>query len=179
MQAIIRKGQIPYLQYLVCAYLLALKADTDILWGRRCQLNLLHVLKLLLLGADGDEVMLLAAAALKFDIRLYLGDLLLLLLITVGNGVSLCLLLLLRAGVGAVIHLCPCMLYLQGAVGYAVEKITVMGYDQHCLFVGGEEFLQPAERIHVQVVGGLVQHQDIRLAAKQAREGKPVLRRAL
>ena len=46
---------------------------------------------------------------------------------------------------------------------HPVQKITVMGYDEHGSAVIGEEGFQPPDGFHIQVVGGLIQKNDIRL----------------
>ena len=39
-----------------------------------------------------------------------------------------------------------------------------MGNHDHGIFKVDQEFLQPVDRIHIQMVGGLVEKQDVRIA---------------
>ena len=52
--------------------------------------------------------------------------------------------------------------------GHPVQKPTVMRYHQDRAAVAADEILQPFHRIQVQVIGGLVQKQDIRRQSQQA-----------
>ena len=55
----------------------------------------------------------------------------------------------------------------------AVEKIPVVGYHDDRALVRLEVLVEPAEHSEVEVVGRLVEQQDVRLAEQQAREGEP------
>ena len=52
-------------------------------------------------------------------------------------------------------------IYFNDLSGDAVQKIPVMGYDQDSTLIIGEIPFQPADRIHVQMVCGLIQQDDI------------------
>lgn len=39
-----------------------------------------------------------------------------------------------------------------------------MGYHDHCVFKADKELLKPGDGVQVQVVGGLVEEQDVRIA---------------
>ena len=49
----------------------------------------------------------------------------------------------------------------------AVKEIAVVGNNQHCTGIGAKEILQPFDCRNVQMVGRLVQQQDIRLGKQQ------------
>jgi len=59
------------------------------------------------------------------------------------------------------------------AVRHAVEKITVVGDKKTAPAILGEEVLNPLHRGHVEVVGRLVEQQEIGLGNDRAREGDP------
>ena len=50
-----------------------------------------------------------------------------------------------------------------------------MGDDQHAAFIGRQIVFQPLQRFHIQMVGRLVQQQQIGLLQKKAREAEPRL----
>jgi hypothetical protein len=52
----------------------------------------------------------------------------------------------------------------------AVEEVAVVADDQHGAFIIGDHFLQQVERFEIEIVGRLVEHQQVRLARKFARE---------
>ena len=45
-----------------------------------------------------------------------------------------------------------------------IQKITVVGDYDNCILKVDQEILQPGDGIQIQMVGGLVQKQDIRVA---------------
>ena len=51
-----------------------------------------------------------------------------------------------------------------------VEKIAVVGDDDHGVLKADEKFLEPGDRVHVEVVGRLVEKQNVRIAEQGARE---------
>ena len=53
-------------------------------------------------------------------------------------------------------------------LGHRVDEVTVVGDEQDGPLVGGQGGFQPGHRVGVEVVGGLVQHQDIGLVQHQA-----------
>ena len=62
---------------------------------------------------------------------------------------------------------------LQRDVGDGVQKLAVMADDDHRAGVFFEPGFQPHQRIQVQVVGGLVQQQQVRRAHQRASELQP------
>ena len=55
----------------------------------------------------------------------------------------------------------------------AVEEIAVVADDQDRAFIIGDHFLKQVERFEVEVVGRLVEHQEIGFARKFARKQQP------
>ena len=53
---------------------------------------------------------------------------------------------------------------------HAVEEVAVVGDEHHAALVRGEEALEPAERLEIQVVGRLVEQQEIGAEQEQARQ---------
>ena len=51
-----------------------------------------------------------------------------------------------------------------------VEKMSVMRYNEDSSEIVGKEILQPAYSVDVEMVGRLVQHNDIRVAEKRLRK---------
>ena len=49
----------------------------------------------------------------------------------------------------------------------AVQKIAVMRYDHNRSLIVHQKSLQPPDRFHIQMVGRLVQKQDVRLCHKE------------
>src|SRR5699024_5196020 len=49
---------------------------------------------------------------------------------------------------------------------YFIQEIAVMGYYNDCIIKVDQKFFQPFDSVQVQVVGGLIQKQDIRVAEK-------------
>lgn len=47
---------------------------------------------------------------------------------------------------------------------YLVQKITVMGYNNNRILKVDQELLEPSNRIEIQMVGWLIQKQNIRVA---------------
>ena len=47
---------------------------------------------------------------------------------------------------------------------YLVQEITVMGYNDDSIFKVDQKFFQPCDGIQIQVVGRLVQKQNIRVS---------------
>ena len=45
-----------------------------------------------------------------------------------------------------------------------IQEIAVMGNHDHGIFKVDQEFLQPVDGVHIQMVGGLVEKQDVRIA---------------
>ena len=125
------------------------------------------------LCADGDKVALLSPTALLLDHCLDAGDLFLLLIVFSQLRLAVLGTLALRLGIIAVVELCRMMLDVQRFVCHAVEKVAVMRNDQHRVAVGGEKAFQPDDRLGVEVVGRLVEHQDVRLGREQARKRQP------
>jgi hypothetical protein len=55
--------------------------------------------------------------------------------------------------------------------GDAIDEVAVVRDQQQRSLVGGEEALEPFDGFDVQVVRGLVEHEDVRRRQKEAREG--------
>jgi len=53
------------------------------------------------------------------------------------------------------------------------EKGSIVCYEQECLAVAEQKIFQPANGVNVEVVGGLIQQQQIRFADKSASEESP------
>ena len=70
------------------------------------------------------------------------------------------------ARIVSVVQFCTVVLDDERFIGDAVEKIAVMGNDHDAFFVGNQETFQPRQRFDIQVVGRLVQHQNVRLAGE-------------
>ena len=47
---------------------------------------------------------------------------------------------------------------------YLVQEITVMGYHNNCIFKIDQEFFQPCNSVQIQVVGRLIQKQNVRIS---------------
>ena len=50
---------------------------------------------------------------------------------------------------------------LDHALGHAVDEVAVVGHEQDRALVGGQRVLEPGDRVEVEVVGGLVEHQHV------------------
>ena len=61
---------------------------------------------------------------------------------------------------------------LQGAVGHPVEKIPVVGDDHRRAAIAPQKILQPFHRGNVQMVGRLVQQQQVGVGQQQAAHGR-------
>ena len=62
---------------------------------------------------------------------------------------------------------------LQRPLGYLVQKVAVVGHQDHAARETFQVVLQPGDAFGVQVVGGLIQQHHIGLAEQQARQGHP------
>ena len=62
---------------------------------------------------------------------------------------------------------------LQDPAGDVVEEVAVVGDGDHGAGVVGEEVLQPGDRLGVEVVGGLVEQQQVRALEEQPAERHP------
>ena len=47
---------------------------------------------------------------------------------------------------------------------YFIQEIAVMGNHDHCIFKVDQELFQPVDGVHIQMVGRLVQKQNVRIA---------------
>ena len=56
---------------------------------------------------------------------------------------------------------------------YAVQEVTVVAYHQHDILVVGQEIFEPGYRLHVKVIGRLIQQQDIGVAKERLRQQYP------
>src|SRR5699024_9448584 len=95
-----------------------------------------------------------------------MSDLLLLIQIELHLCVPLCFLLLSVLAVAAEEGLTLSCFYFNDFGDNPVKKVTVMGDDEHRAPVIAEKGLQPADGVHIQMVGRLVQKDDIRLREK-------------
>jgi len=57
-------------------------------------------------------------------------------------------------------------------IGNGVEEVAIMGDEQQCTRVGTQPVLQPQHRVEVEVVGGLVEQQQIGAAHQGPRQVK-------
>ncbi len=57
---------------------------------------------------------------------------------------------------------------------HVVEEHPIVAYQQHCAGVVLQQVLQQFQRIYIQIVGRLVQHQQVRRLAEQARQQQAV-----
>ena len=55
--------------------------------------------------------------------------------------------------------------------GHPVQEIPVVGHDNHGAFIIEQVGLQPGDGLHVQMVGRLVEQDDVRLGQQQLSEG--------
>ena len=53
-------------------------------------------------------------------------------------------------------------------IHHLIQKETVMGYEDNGMFIGFHIFFQPFHRGDVQMIGRLIQQQNIRLLQKKA-----------
>ena len=51
-----------------------------------------------------------------------------------------------------------------------IEEMAVMGYHDYGIFKTSQKILQPVDGFHIQMVGRLVQQQDIRVAKERLRQ---------
>ena len=126
-------------------------------------------------GFGGYDIALAVPLTLLGDICLLSCDLLLLLAVVLFVYLSVEPSLLHTASVIAVIEFRLMMLDGKGLIRHAVEKISVVRDHKHALFVLYEVVFKPAERFDIEMVGRLVEHKDIRLAAELNRQGESCL----
>ena len=124
----------------------------------------------LLLMEGGDEIMLLAPAALLLHHALYALDLLHRAQIPAQLQLTRGASQLHMAGVIAPALVDALILHLDGAVGDLVEEVSVVRNDYERAAVGGKELLQPFYRANVQMVGRLVEQQQVRPAQQHLGE---------
>ena len=79
------------------------------------------------------------------------------------------------AGVVAAVLLALAHQNLHHAGADVIKEIPVVGDDQHTAPVGGEIRLQPRQRLHIQMVGRLVEQQQVGLLQQQARQTQACL----
>ena len=106
------------------------------------------------------------------DVGLLTGDLLLLILVVLLGQGTVDLPLLHALGVAAVVELGLVVLNAQGLIGHAVEEVTVVGDDHDTALVVGKVMLQPAQGLNVQMVGRLIEQQDVGLAGELDAQGE-------
>ena len=71
------------------------------------------------------------------------------------------------AGIGAE----PAAIEFGNAGDGAVEKCAIVGHDQHRAGKFNHHVLQPDDRFHVEMIGRLIEHQQLRIARQRARQG--------
>ena len=64
----------------------------------------------------------------------------------------------------------PVRFHLPDGIDGVIEEIAVVADDQHRAFPFAQDVFQPFHRFDIQVVGGLVQHQQVGLFEQQARQ---------
>ena len=67
-------------------------------------------------------------------------------------------------GVAAIVHVGPPAIELEDAGGQPVEHVAVVGHEDQPAAEAGEALLEPGDGVHVEVVGRLVQDQQVALA---------------
>lgn len=73
-------------------------------------------------------------------------------------------------GIDAIVEVAAAVVDLQHAVADGIQEIAVVGYEDDGFFGGGQEVLQPFDGVKVEVVGGLVQDEDVRFGHQNAGE---------
>ena len=84
-----------------------------------------------------------------------------------------CLLLLQPGGVVALVGDAFAAVELEDPAGHVVEEVAIVGDGHDRALVLGQVALQPGHRLGVEVVGGLVQQQQVRRPQQQAAECHP------
>ena len=159
-------------QYLVAARRSRRELHADGLRGLLRLFKAHHFVEHLLAAFRRDDVAFAVPAALLCDIGLLPRDLLLLILVVLLGDLAVDVARLDALRVAARVEFCAVMLDLQGLVRDAVEEVTVVRNDHDAFFVGNEIVLEPAEGLDIEVVGRLVEEQNVRLARKLSRKGK-------
>src|SRR5581483_2734750 len=77
-------------------------------------------------------------------------------------------------GVAALVHVTPASVELQDAGGDAVEHVAVVGHQDQTAPMAGQPLLQPGDGVEVEVVGGLVEDQQVRLGDQQPGQRHPL-----
>ena len=156
------EAQVLRREHVVAAAAAGVKLKAD---GVRLLLRLfqggLQPVNLLLLAGDGHIVALLVPPALLLNNALNAGDLLLGVLILPLHGQAVLCPQLQVPAVVAFIGGEGLSLHFQRAAGDLVQKVAVVGNDNIGSGVSGQKALQPLYSLDVQVVGGLVQQQQV------------------
>ena len=148
-----------------------LKPESDGAFVHRL-FQLLHALQRLFPAFRRADGLLTVEHPVARDDRLLALDLLLLELVGADARFKALLALGDVAGVVAVVLLGGAHQDLHHAGTDMVEKVTVVRDDQHAAAVGGQIVFKPGERLHVQVVGRLIQQQQIGLLQQQPRQAQ-------
>ena len=111
--------------------------------------------------------------AVAADELLFLGDVFLLALETFPLPVNLLALQGAVLGIVARKALQALMVQFPDAVDHPVEEVAVVGNDQECFAEMAQEAFQPRQSLEVQVVGGLVKDEQVRLGEQGAGQGGP------
>ena len=131
------------------------------------------MLDLLAFARDRDEIAFLPEMTLLRDDRLDAGDLLLLELIPLFERFSgfrfFCGELLVVSG----IKLSSCVFDIEDLRRRPVEEIPVVRNEDQRFRISAQMLLEPVERIGVEMIGRLVQNQDIRLNEQQPHQREP------
>ena len=133
----------------------------------------LHALQRLFAAGGGAQALFAVVHAVARDYRLlpgYLGLLqLVLLLLALAVGGALAGKLGIVAGV--LLEVMPAQL--GHAVAHLVQEVAVVRYDYHGAVVLLERLLQPGRGVKVEVIGGLVQQQQVGRYQQHARQAQP------
>ena len=159
-------GDVPHVQHVVAAGAGGGKLHFNRLGRRLGALQLDHFIQELLSALGRDDVPLAVPRPLLRDIRLLPRDLLLLVAVVLLLDGAVDLPLLHGFGIPATVELGAVVLDAESLIGHSVQEITVVGDDHDASLVVREKSLQPREGVNIQVVGGLVEQEDIGLAGE-------------
>jgi hypothetical protein len=59
------------------------------------------------------------------------------------------------------------------SIAHPVEKVPIMGHKNAGPLIAGEEFLEPEDGVCIEMVGGLVENQEVGARDKAATKGDP------
>ena len=146
------------------------KMQTNLVGGSHRTVELDHFVQLLLSAFRRDDVAFAVPALLLLNVRLNAGDFTLLVLIMLFLNFAVLDLLLQIRGVVAVVHGAALVLDFENPVGNFIKEITVVRNDENGFLVGLQMVFKPCQRVNIEMVGRLVEHQNIGFLQKQADE---------